>query len=78
MKILLIVYITPMILNTLLMYFDKDVKTVGNLLEGWWLNLIPFANIFITFLILVDIITESIWKLNLNEIWNKFKNIKIK
>lgn len=78
MKILFIVYITPMILNPILMYFDKDVKTIGDLLEGWWINLIPFVNIFSTFLILVEIITENIWKLNLNEIWNKFKNIKIK
>lgn len=69
MKIFLIIYITSILINTVLMYFDKDVKTIGDLFERWWINLIPFFNIIITLYILSEI---SII------LWGKIKNVKIK
>ena len=80
-EILLLLYIGPIILNFLLLYLDKETKTLEHLFELWWLHFIPMINVFATGVMIVDLIFCQ-WLGNLtnkfNLFWDKIKHTKIK
>jgi hypothetical protein len=82
--ILWLAYLLPIPLNFLLLYYDKDVKTYGDLLNGAWLHILPVVNIFISLLFISDTIFEIIENKMGNPTsiikykWEKFKNTEIK
>lgn len=82
--ILWLAYLLPIPLNFLLLYYDKDVKTYGDLLNNAWVHLLPVANIFISLLFISHTIFEIIENKMGNPTsiigykWEKFKNTEIK
>jgi hypothetical protein len=67
--LLLILWIAPLFLNLILLYFHKDVETYGDLLENLWAHFIPLLNLIIT-LFFINVYFK--------EFWDEFKNKKIK
>ena len=68
-------YVLPMIINILFVYSDKQVKTLGDLMVGWWGYFVPLLNLLVTIAIPIYYIGEYIqW----NSIIEKIKKIKIK
>ena len=76
--ICLALYLTPMIVNILFVYSDKQVKTIGDLMvDNWWTYFVPFLNLCIMIMIPIYylvVYAEYLFR----DRWNNFKNTKIK
>ena len=79
---LTIFYFIPVVISIIVDWLDRDVKTVGDLMEHFWIHLTPCFNIiFIVFVITNSVFESNIWvrlSVSFRTKWEKFKNIKIK
>lgn len=69
-NILILIYVLSFLISFLFIYFDKNTITVGDLLEHFWVFLIPLINtmavlIYIYYLIDVDkLLNKKLWGKN--------------
>jgi hypothetical protein len=83
MMIFYLGYLLPLlILLFLVVFFDNDFKTVGDILDYSWIFITPIANIFFICAFLCFKSAEFLEKrINFSFIkryWDKFVNIKLK
>ena len=71
-------YIVPMILSILILYFDEEIQTIGDMLEVWWAVLIPLMNIITLLLLCTFLVKNSKPVAFIRNKWTQFMNIKIK
>lgn len=71
-------YIVPMILSTLILYFDEEIQTIGDMLEAWWAVLIPLINVITLLLLCTFLVKNSKPVVFIRNKWTQFINIKIK
>lgn len=79
--ILLLLWITPMFLNFILLYFDEDVKTWGDLFYQGYLHFIPLINLSFTGMFILDIVFGNLIGFiagKITKFWNEIKDKKIK
>ena len=73
---IIVLYVLPLIVNSLyLIKGDTNVKTLGDFLDAYVLYLVPVFNLVLSILLPIAFILD---KMNAQERWEKFKNIKIK
>ena len=58
-NLILLLYVVPMLITFLLIYFDDDIKTVGDLLKYIWVCLTPFVNLTVIATFIIMFIYES-------------------
>jgi len=79
---LTIFYFIPVVISIIVDWLDRDVKTVEDLTEHFWVHLTPGFNImFIVFVITSSVFESNIWvRLSgfIRTKCEKIKNIKIK
>jgi hypothetical protein len=68
-------YVLPMVFNLLFVYSDKQINTLGELLEKWWGYFVPLLNLLVT--IAIPIYYISVY-FESSKVFEKIKNIKIK
>ncbi len=73
--LLCVLYFVPLLINSILLYKDDSVKTVGDFIDCSWTVLIPVVNFFFTVIYSVHKLIEVF---SISKYWNKFLNIKIK
>ena len=79
MYFILIGYVLPMVVNGICLYNDKDVKTIGDFVEHWWVIIIPFMNLFLMCLIPLTYIIELLEnKFDIRTMWKNLMAKKIK
>lgn len=71
-------YIVPMILSTLILYFDEEMQTIGDMLKAWWVVLIPLMNIISLLLLCTYLVEDSKPVAFIRNKWTQFMNTKIK
>lgn len=71
-------YIVPMILSTIILYFDEDTQTIGDMLKAWWAVLIPLINVITLLLLCTFLVKNSKPVVFIRNKWTQFINIKIK
>jgi len=71
-------YIVPMILSTLILYFDEEMQTIGDMLKAWWAVLIPLMNIITLLLLCTYLVNDSKPVAFIRNKWTQFMNTKIK
>lgn len=80
--IFILVYIIPIILTWLIIYIkEKDnLNTFGDILDlTQFFVYIPFFNCFIVIIYIILLILYKLsLVLNLSDLWNKIRNIKLK
>jgi Ni,Fe-hydrogenase I cytochrome b subunit len=73
---IIVLYVLPLIVNSLyLIKGDTNVETIGDFLDAYVLYLVPVFNLVLSILLPIAFILD---KMNAQERWEKFKNIKIK
>ena len=74
-EIILLFYVLPMVILGVGILFDREIKTMGDVVDCLKFIIIPVFNIAV----LVGVIIMMLWeKLNLQENWKKFRNLKIR
>ena len=74
-EIILLFYVLPMVILGVGILFDRETKTMGDFVDCLKYMVIPVFNI----VMLVGVIIMMLWeKLNLQENWKKFRNLKIR
>jgi hypothetical protein len=76
---ILVGYVLPVLINSICLYKDESVKTIGDFVEYSWVVVIPFINLFVMFLIPLTYIFGLLEnKFNIQTMWKKLMNKKIK
>ena len=74
---ILIGYVLPMVVNGIYLYNDKDIKTIGDFVELFWMLITPFVNFVIMCIIpLVYIVSFLEKKLDIGTMWKNLMDKK--
>lgn len=77
--IILIGYVLPILVNSVNLYKDEEVETVGDFLKYFWTAIIPFINFFIMCLIPLIYISDLLKdRFDIQYMWENLMNKKIK
>ena len=76
---ILIGYVLPMVVNGIYLYNDKDVKTVGDFVEHFWMLITPIMNLFLMCLIPLTYVFDLLEnKFDIGTMWKNLMDRKIK
>lgn len=74
-NLILLLYVVPMIIVFLIIYFDEKAETVGDLLKDIWYCLFPGLNLFLAICFPIFLITQTDC---IQELRKKIINTKLK
>ena len=79
MYVIIIGYILPMLVNSIYLYKDEAIKTIGDFLENSWMVITPFMNFFIMCIIPLTYILDLLEdRFDIQSMWKNLMNKKIK
>lgn len=82
MVLIYLLYIIPVVLNFVYIYFDEDTKNVKDIFNYWVIIITPFVNILVSIIFIIHFVYVSLEKtrvaIRLTKWWDKLMNTKIR